>query len=108
MGKKKVIELENTDEVKLFIVTELMKQEGYTADIDGIRFVITPEIRGLTIDVQTTQRIMGIITPSECWTHNVDGMGRVIPNTSKKMEEHYFTNLTEKQERLLRIAGVII
>lgn len=101
----KQVEIQEVKEAKKYFVTEVVKREGYVADIDNVKFVVTPQITGLTINPLNNNREMGIINKSECYMYDIVNSRPVIE--SAKKFDGYFENLTPNQERLLKIAGVI-
>lgn len=106
MAKQKDITEEIKDgaavvEHKNFHVTERVKIEGYVADIDGKKFVVTPQITGLTINPLNNNREMGITTKSRCYVY--DSFTKEL----LQEEDGFFTQLSKEQERQLKIAGVI-
>ena len=106
MAKKIELEHEVVKENKKFFVANVIKIQGYAADIDGKKFVVTPQITGLTINPLTNNREMGIITKSLCYEYDlVNGMPD--PQSGKSFDG-YFEGCNKEQERLLRIAGVIL
>lgn len=107
MAKNKEVEevAEVKEQPKQFRVYPKIKAQGYSADIEGKKFVVTPQITGLTFDPLTNSRTMGIITKSMCYEYDL--INGVINPESVKIFDGYFEDCNKEQERLLRIAGVI-
>ena len=99
--QREVIELE-----KQFFIVDDIKNEGYSADIYGKRFIVSPRIMGQTIDQLTNSRVYGIITESKCFVYDLE-YNRPLPETVKEYPG-YFADLTKEQEKILKIAGVIL
>jgi len=107
---KIIEEVKEIKEAKKFKVTSKVKFEGYVADIDGLKFAVTPQLMGQTIDPLTNNRGYGVLSHSICSIYDLSKVERVDGNVypAKIFEATgYFEGLNKEQERQLLIAGVI-